>query len=218
MAIRDKEFYTRSNKILEKLAKTDLSINQGKYCFALFRKTFGYGKYADRISRLQFKGLTGILEVNISRVRRELKVRNIIHKKGEIEGFNLNTDLWVTVSGSILLVTVSGSIPNSISQAEDSSIGADTYKELTKNSTKKGGVGLKKLSYKEAEKLEGKTWLKQVMWQRSNFSIKFIDEIFGMYDFMTCYNAYIAFQEAHNVRKKEAWILARLERGPEPEV
>jgi hypothetical protein len=76
---------------------------------------------------------------------------------------------------------------------------------------------MKKLEIKEVEKLEGKKWLRQVMWQRDGFSIKFIDEIFEIYSFMQCYDTYIAYQDAHNVREKQAWFLAKLRRGPEPE-
>jgi hypothetical protein len=76
---------------------------------------------------------------------------------------------------------------------------------------------LKKLGIKEVEKLEGKKWLRQVMWQRGNFTENFIDKIFEIYSFMQCYDTYIAYEEAHNVRDKQAWFLAKLERGPAPE-
>ncbi|MBA7557902.1 hypothetical protein ES705_50682 [subsurface metagenome] len=34
---------------------------------------------------------------------------------------------------------------------------------------------------------------------------------------MQCYDTYIAYGEAHNVRDKEAWFMAKLQRGTEPE-
>jgi len=217
MAIRTKEFYKRQNRILEKLAKTDLSPDQAKYCFALFRKTFGYGKYEDSISRVQFKGLTGILEVNISRVRRRLKERNIIHKDAIREGFNLNTGIWETVSGLILSETVSGLIPDSINQSEKKGIRADTYKELTKKSPKKGGGVLEIRRSKEINKMEGKEWLRAMMIEIQGYSEKFTDKFLSKEEFTPCYDAWFELQEAMNVRDREAWLLAKLERGPVPE-
>ncbi|GAI67967.1 unnamed protein product [marine sediment metagenome] len=217
MAIRTKEFYKFQNRILEKLSKTKLYPNEGQYCWNLFRETYGYGNLKAKISRSRISDLTGILEVNVSRTERRLKERNIIIVSGKYKEFNLDIAKWKKVSGLIPFQKVSGLIQKGIKQAEKKGIRVDTLLTKKKETYKKGRAVMKELSYKETGKLEGKKWLKQVAWQEYNFSEKFLDKIFGMYDFMKCYNAYIAFQDAYNVRDKEAWILAKLERGPVPE-
>lgn len=217
MAIRNKEFYERQNRILEKMASIDLQGSNNRYCWALFRKTFGFGKYEDRVSRSQMSILTGMLEVNVSRAKRELKEGLIIFCNGKIQGFNLNIDQWKKVSTQIPNKKVSTQIQKGIYKAEKKGIYTDTYKETTKKLTKEGGGVLKKLGIRAVEKLEGKKWLRQVMWQRYNFKEEFINKIFKAYSFMQCYNAYLVFEEATDVRSKEAWILAKLERSQEEE-
>ncbi len=215
MAIRTKEFYKFQNGVLEKLSKTNLSKNENKYTWLLFRETFAYGNLKAKISRSRISELTGILEVNVSRTERRLKERNIIIVNSKYKGFNPDIAKWEKVSLLIPFEKVSLPIQKGIDRAEKKGIATDTLLTKKKEDSKKGGVGLKKLSYKEAEKFEGKKWLKQVMWQRGNFTENFIDKIFKIYSFMQCYDTYIAYGEAHDVRDKEAWFLAKLRQGPE---
>jgi len=217
MAIRTKEFYNFQNRVMEKLSKTDLSPNDNKYCWLLFRETCGYGNYKVKISRSRISGLTGILEVNVSRTERRLKERNIIIVNSKYKGFNPDIAKWEKVSILIPIKKVSKGIQKGIDRAEKKGTASDTLLTKKKENSKKGGVGLKILSYKETDKLEGKKWLKQVMWQRWRFSERFIDEIFEIYSFMQCYNTYLDYKDAHNVRDKEAWFVAKLKSGPEPE-
>ncbi|MBA7582512.1 hypothetical protein ES708_24442 [subsurface metagenome] len=215
--MRTKEFYKIQNRVLEKLSKTKLYPNEGQYCWLLFRETFGYGNLKAKISRSRISDLTGILEVNVSRIEKKLKKRNIIHVSSKYKEFNLDITKWQKVSGLIPFQKVSGLIQKGINQAEKKGIRVDTLLTKKKENSKKGGVGLKKLGIKEVEKLEGKKWLKQIMWQRYKFKEEFIDKIFKMYDFMTCYNAFLIYEESHGIRDKEAWLLAKLQRGPETE-
>ncbi|MBA7546479.1 hypothetical protein ES705_38871 [subsurface metagenome] len=217
MAIRTKEFYKFQNRVLEKLSKTYLSQNDNKYCWVLFRETFGYGNLKAKILGVRISELTGILKTHVSRTEQRLKERNIIIVSGKYKGFNPDISKWqklplpVTFKKlplPVLKVTATGTkkLPLPVSPLS-----------TKERKLQEGGVGLKKLEIKEVEKLEGKKWLRQVMWQSDGFSIKFIDEIFEIYSFMQCYDTYIAYQEAHNVRDKEAWFLAKLRRGPETE-
>ncbi|MBA7530426.1 hypothetical protein ES705_22633 [subsurface metagenome] len=217
MAIRTKEFYKFQNRVLEKLSKSGLSQNDNKYCWLLFRETFGYGNLKAKISRDRISDLTGISGTHVSDVERRLKERNIIVISSKNKGFNLDITKWqkVQLSGHFKKVQLSGL--KGPGKAEKKGPAIRTLLTKKKENSKKGGVGLKKLEIKEVDELEGKEWLKQVMWQRGNFTEKFIDEIFEIYSFMKCYNAYLAYLDTNNVRFKESWLMAKLQRGQEPE-
>jgi len=90
----EKEFYPRMNKVMEKLAKTYLSPNDSKYCWTLFRNTFGYGEYKGKILGRKIAEKTGILEFHVNRTEKRLKSRNIINVNGKIKGFNWNIEQW----------------------------------------------------------------------------------------------------------------------------
>ncbi len=217
MGIRTKEFYEFQNKVMEKLRETNLSPNESKYCWTLYRKTCGYGDYKAKISRSDISGFTRISETHVSDTEQRLKERNIIIVNGKYKGFNPDIAKWekVQLSGHFKKVQLSGLKGPAIRTKKVQLSGHPLSTKERK--LQEGGVGLKKLGIKEVEKLEGKKWLRQVMWQRGNFTENFIDKIFKMYSFMQCYDTYIAYEEAHNVRDKQAWFLAKLRRGPEPE-
>ena len=217
MAIRTKEFYEFQNKVMENLRDTYLSPNESKYCWTLYRKTCGYGEYNAKISRSDISGFTDILEVHVSRTEQGLKSRNIIYVNGKIKGFNPDITKWQKVPHTVPFEKVPPPVQKGTARGTKKVPHAVPYLSTKKRKLQEGGVGLKKLGIKEVEKLEGKKWLRQVMWQRGNFTERFIDEIFEIYSFMQCYDTYIAYEEAHNVRDKQAWFLAKLRRGPETE-
>ena len=217
MAIRDKEFYKRSNKILEKLAWISLTEYQHKYCLILYRKTFGFGKYEDIISRSQFEELTGMDPTNVSHVRNQLKKRNIFHKKGNIEGFNLNTNQWDKVFVQTLLKIVSPQTLNSVSQADKNSVSTNTYKETTKKLTKEGVILNRKMTRKEILELEGKPWLEADMVYNKGYSKDFVNRYISMAPFMTLYNAYVDLDNAWGVKDRCAWLMAKVDREPREE-
>ncbi|MBA7546004.1 hypothetical protein ES705_38386 [subsurface metagenome] len=217
MAIRTKEFYEFQNKVMENLRDTYLSPNESKYCWTLYRKTCGYGEYNAKISRSDISDSTGILEVHISRTEQGLKSRNIIYVNGKIKGFNPDISKWEKVPHTVPFEKVPPLVQ------KGTATGTKKVPPLVPPlSTKalvnpKKGVGLKKLNYKETEKLEGGKWLKQVMWQRYSFREEFIDQILNKWEFEACYDVLLAYEESNGVREKEAWFLAKLRRGPEPE-
>ena len=210
MIKRDKEFYARQNKILDKLAKSNLSGTDLKYCLVLYRKTFGYGKYEDRISRSQIAIMTGMLEVNVSRTEKRLRNKNIIFANSKTKGFNLNTDQWEKVSTLIPFKKVSDLIPKGINQADKKGISIDTYKETTKKSPNKGARLTPQMTRKEVDKLEGKPWLKAEMEFSGKFTKRFIDQYLGMAEFTPLYDAYYELGLAYKVRDSEAWLIAKL--------
>ncbi len=217
MAIRTKEFYKLQNRVLEKLSKTKLYPNEGQYCWLLFRETFGYGNLKAKISRSRISDLTEILEVNVSRIERRLKERNIIHVSSKYKEFNLNITKWQKVSGLIPFQKVSGLIQKGINQADKKGIRVDTLLTKKKENSKKGGGGLKKRTRKEIDKLEGKPWLRATMIELEGLPKEGTNRFLAMSDFMNCYNAWLALQDAYSVRDKIAWLIAKLQRGPEPE-
>ena len=210
MIKRDKEFYTRSNKIIEKLAKSNLSGTDLKYCLVLYRKTFGYGKYEDRISRSQIAFMTGILEVHVSRTEKRLKDKKIIHKNSKSKGFNLNTDQWEKVPGLVPFKKVPELVSKGTNRAEKKGTNAGTYKETTKKSPNKGVRSRSKRTRKEVDKLEGKAWLRADMELSGKFTKKFIDEYLSTAEFTPLYDAYYELGLAYKVRDSEAWLIAKL--------
>ena len=217
MAIRTKEFYEFQNRVMENLRDTYLSPNESKYCWTLYRKTCGYGEYNAKISRSDISGFTDILEVHVSRTEQGLKSRNIIYVNGKIKGFNPDISKWEKLSLSITFKKLSLPIQKVIA-TDNKKLSLPIPSLSTKErKLQEGGAGLKKLNYKETEKLEGGKWLKQVMWQRHSFREEFIDQILNKWEFEACYDVLLAYEESNGVRDKEAWFLAKLRRGPEPE-
>ena len=217
MAIRTKEFYEFQNKVMENLRDTYLSPNESKYCWTLYRKTCGYGEYKDKISRKKIAEKTRISETHVSDVERRLKERNIIHVNSKYKGFNPDIAKWekVQVSGPFEKVQVSGLKGPGIGTKKVQVSGRPLSTNCNENPKK--GVGMKKLGIREVEELEGGEWLKQVMWQRYSFTEDFIGRILNKWGFEACYDVFLSYEESHGVRDKEAWLLAKLERGPAPE-
>ncbi|MBA7544177.1 hypothetical protein ES705_36529 [subsurface metagenome] len=207
---RDKEFYERMNRVNEHLAKIELSQNDNKYCWLLFRKTFGYGKYEDKISRSQIADSTEILEVNVSRAERRLKKRNIIHANSKLKGFNLNTDQWQKVSLSIPFKKVSLSIQKGIAGVEKKGIAVDTYKETTKKLPKEGGEKKLEPTDKDIEKLEGKEWIRASMIKRYPHRKELIISLVNEFPFMALYDAWEEMLVASGVRDPMKWVAAKL--------
>lgn len=212
---RDKEFYERMNRVNEKLAKTKLSENDGKYCWALFRKTFGYGKYEDRISRLQFAEMTGILEVHVSRVEKRLKKRNIIYENSKTTGFNLNIDQWEKVPLSVPFQKVPLSVQKGTAVGTKKVPLSVPTNTKTKKATKKGSMVYKKLSKKEIDKLEKIDWFRAIMYNTGKFPEDYIDDLIGKYKFNKLMNCWYIFIEAKNVYNNIGFFNSLLEKYQE---
>ena len=217
MAIRTKEFYEFQNRVMENLRDTYLSPNESKYCWTLYRKTCGYGEYKDKISREKIAEKTGISETHISDVETRLKSRNIIIVSSKYKGFNPDITKWqkVQVSGPFQKVQVSGLKGPGIGTKKVQVSGPPLSTKALRNPKK--GVGLKKRSRKEIDKLEKKEWLRATMIEIENLPKDGTDRFLAMSDFMNCYNAWLALQDAYGVRDKIAWLIAKLKSDPETE-
>jgi|AntAceMinimDraft_9_1070365.scaffolds.fasta_scaffold82788_2 phage replication O-like protein O len=206
MSKRDKEFYARQNKILDKLAKSNLSGTDLKYCLVLYRKTFGFGKYEDRISRSQFALKTGVLEVHVSRTEKRLKDKNIIFANSKTKGFNLNTDQWEKVPGMVPFQKVPELVPEGTNQADKKGTSIGTYKETTKKLPTKKEKFYTKLSGKEIDLLELDPWYKAIMWNIGKFSIEYIEGTIKEHSYATRMTCWYQFVEAKNIREKEPYF------------
>lgn len=211
MSKRDKEFYERQNRILEKLASINLSPNENKYCWVLFRKTFGYGKYEDRISRSQMALKTGIAETTVSDVKKRLVDKNIIQVNSKNKGFNLNTDQWEKVKVSLPFKKVKVSGLKGQGRAEEKGQGIMTYKETTKKTLQRKGNCYAKLSGKEINKLELDQWYKAIMFNEGKFSIFYIEGTIDDYPYDTRMSCWYLYEEAKDIRDKEAYFSTLLE-------
>lgn len=217
MRKRTKEFYEKVNRVMEKIALSNLSPNDNKYCWVLFRKTFGYGKYEDRISRSQMANLTGMAETTVSDVQTRLRKRNIIQVNGKNKGFNLNTDQWEKVKVSLPFekVKVSGLKGQGIvTKKVKVSL---PYKETTKKLSKEGQNFYKKLSGKEIEKLESDQWYRAIMYNVGKFSIFYIEGTISDYPYNTRMSCWYSYGEAKDIRDKEAYFSTLLRNYQEEE-
>jgi len=86
------------NKILEELAKMQLSGHEIRIIFALWRKTYGWQKKEEWITPQQFHQLTGLGKTRISEAIRKLKEKNLVTEKRNsnkvMYSFNKHFTTW----------------------------------------------------------------------------------------------------------------------------
>ncbi len=71
-----------ANELVEAFARVNFSAYESRILWAIFRKTYGWGKKTDRISYSQFEETTGIDRRHIGRAVLSLKARGIITCEG----------------------------------------------------------------------------------------------------------------------------------------
>ncbi len=87
-------YFRIANEIAEALTRTNLSAYQSRILWAVFRKTYGFGKIEDWISNSQLVDLTGLCRQHVWRTIRELIGRNIVTKRGYKISFNKDYQQW----------------------------------------------------------------------------------------------------------------------------
>ncbi|MBA7550997.1 hypothetical protein ES705_43530 [subsurface metagenome] len=102
------------------------------------------------------------------------------------------------------------------SDVKNTSVATDSLNP-SKRTIQDRGAGLKKRTRKEIDKLEGKEWLRATMIELEGLPKEGTNRFLTMSDFMGCYNAWIALQDAYRVRDKIAWLIAKLKSDPETE-
>ncbi len=206
MGIRTKEFYKFQNKVMEKLRETNLSPNESKYCWTLFRKTCGYGDYKAEISRSDISDFTHISETHVSDTEQRLKSRNIIIVRGKLKGFNPDISKWekVQLSGHFKKVQLSGLKGPAIRTKKVQLSGPSLSTKRKK--TQEGQDFYKMLSRKEIEKLESDRWYRAVMWNYGRFSKEYIEKTIKDYDYNTRMSCWYIYEDSGNIRDKEAFF------------
>ena len=105
LQIDDGNFTRVHNRILEELAKIQLSGHEIRIVFALWRKTYGWQKKEDFISVSQFQEMTGLNKVRISETIRKLKERNLVtenrNPSSVVYGFNKHFTTWKKLRKSV---------------------------------------------------------------------------------------------------------------------
>jgi len=91
-----------SNEIGEALARTQISGNEWRVLWVIFRKTYGWHKKMDCISTTQFQKATGLQRRHVSRTLSNLIERHIITKNGDsfITSYGLQKDYtkWKSIT------------------------------------------------------------------------------------------------------------------------
>lgn len=208
---KDKEFYERQNKVVDKLALTHLSPNESKYCLVVLRKTFLWSKYEDLIKRELMAKLTGMDKTTVSTVKMRLIKRNIIYVKSSVVRFNLNIDQWEKVKVSSLFEKVKVSSRESEGRADKKGEGIVTLQRTNKVNISKKEISYRKLSGKEIDKLELDPWYRAIMYNTGKFSIFYIEGTIDDYKYKTRMSCWYSYVEAGSIRNKEAYFSKLLE-------
>lgn len=109
LQVDDGNFTRIHHRILEELAIRKLSGYETRILFALWRKTYGWGKKADWISHRQFMQITSLPKSEVSRTLKRLVARNLVvktynSKKQAIYGFNKHFTSWRELEKSTTVV------------------------------------------------------------------------------------------------------------------
>lgn len=124
-----------ANGLVEQFAKINLSGSEWRILWAIFRKTYGWQKKADRISISQFEEITGMHRPNVVRAITKLIEKNIIIKNEKyINEYGLQKDVskWGKVVAKQLLVNdQSNWLPNSYPPSSQTATGV-VAKQLPK--------------------------------------------------------------------------------------
>ena len=80
--IEDGNYIKIHNRIIEELAKIQLTGHETRVMYAILRKTYGWNKKEDYISYKQFEQLTELKRSDISKAITKLIVKNIVVKRG----------------------------------------------------------------------------------------------------------------------------------------
>jgi len=98
LQVENGNFTRIHNRILEELAKIQLSGHEIRIIFALWRKTYGWQKKEEWITSHQFQQLTGLGKTRISESIKKLKKKNLVTEKRNSNrvkyGFNKHFTTW----------------------------------------------------------------------------------------------------------------------------
>ena len=206
MIRRHKNFMMVPNKFWEALYIKPLPCNERRVFDYIYRYTIGWGLKFRDISTFELSKKLGLLGSTVRKAIRALIRKRRIVKNGDMKGIQTDYNLWL----------VGQEIPNN-EVGQERSVGRSKkvhlvgqeiplIKETLKDKKKRQENFYMKLSGKEINKLEGDTWYKAIMYNQGGFSIFYIQGTIDDFPFNTRMSCWYSYQEAKNVRDKEAYF------------
>ncbi|MBA7553834.1 hypothetical protein ES705_46433 [subsurface metagenome] len=194
------------NKFWEALYIKPLPCNERRIWDYIYRKTVGWGLKFKDISTFEISKKLGLLGSTVRKAIRELIRKRRIVRNGDMKGIQTDYNLWL----------VGQEIPtNEVGQKRYTGRSKKVHlvgqkipllKDTLKDKKKRQENFYKKLSGKEINKLEGDTWYKAIMYNQGGFSIFYIQGTIDDFPFNTRMSCWYSYQEAKNVRDKEAYF------------
>lgn len=140
--VQTEDGYTRlANELVEALARVNLTAYQQRVLWVIWRKTYGWNKKADSISRSQFIEITGMDSRNILRTIKELEKINVITVERNSTrtakyAFQKDFEKWRLVSNKTQgkrKQLVSNETPACVSTDAKTCVSTDTHKRKKEN-------------------------------------------------------------------------------------
>ncbi|MBA7592678.1 hypothetical protein ES708_34871 [subsurface metagenome] len=218
MRIKEVKGWGRLPRTLAKvLAGAKLNVYEGRVVWAIVYKTIAFNKLEDKIPQKQFVDLTGIVQRNLFRTVNSLLKKGVIFRKGNKYGVELDFSKWENTSLEMYKEKyISGEGKYISGDVKNTSLETDS-RDPSKRTNQDRGNFYMKLPRKEIEKLESENWYRAVMWNYGKFGMEYIEKTIKNYDYNTRMSCWYLYQEAKNVRDKEAYFSKLLRDYPEEE-
>jgi len=194
------------NKTIDDLIDNKSVDNKMRAYFLTVRMVNGWNKESLQIPVSTYSNRLGIGERYAKRLLKELKKENLIHRNEGITSIPGDYIQWFW-SGQNLPPPGSGqNLPKGGSKVTtETVVKKDTLNTPTLQ-VNTPEVFYKKLSGKEINKLEGDQWYKAIMFNKGKFSIFYIQGTIDDFPFNTRMSCWYSYQEATNVKNKEAFF------------
>jgi phage replication O-like protein O len=194
------------NEILDFLPLIGLSKRELEFMIVAVRLLNGFDKEKDRIPLSQFQKLTGVSKNNGSITVKKLIKKKMLYKNEGRIGINRDFSQW---EGVLNLRTHKGFsvwTQKVLNSYDKKVLSLGTSKETLKETIQTKENFYKKLSEKEIDKLEGDHWYKAIMYNHGGFSIFYIQGTIDDFPFNTRMGCWYLYEEAKNIRDKEAYF------------
>ena len=188
------------------LAGAKINGSESRVLWAMVYKTIAFNKSNDGIPWFQLEELTGIDQWHLGRSINSLLKKGIIFRKGNIFGVQLDFSKWETPPKQVVKDKTppdQGELPPDQGELPPKRVDS---RDLSKRTNQDRENFYKKLSGKEINKLEGDPWYKATMYNQGGFSIFYIQGTIDDFPFNTRMSCWYSYQEAKNVRDKEAYF------------
>ncbi len=194
------------NKTIDDLIDNKSVDNKMRAYFLTVRMVNGWNKESLQIPVSTYSNRLGIGERYAKRLLKELKKENLIHRNEGITSIPGDYIQWFW-SGQNLPPPGSGqNLPKGGSKVTTKTVVKKDTLNTPTLQVNTPEVFYKKLSGKEINKLEGDHWYKAIMFNQGKFSIFYIQGTIDDFPFNTRMSCWYSYQEAKNVKNKEAFF------------